>query len=152
MRRSICYCEPNMALAGEISNWKFSYSTATNLPKGTRLKFDLLTKGRDIDWQIPQVNFKEKKNLIYLEMPGGKTIPAREIDSEDSFAPLYEFQLTSEVKAGETVTIIIGSPDKDKAEQEIKGNRAQANVQRRRPFHLFIDPKGKGDYKEPEVF
>src|SRR5690606_26515566 len=34
----------------------------------------------------------------------------------------------------------------------IKDNNAQKTVQRRRPFHLFIDPKGKGDYKESETF
>jgi hypothetical protein len=152
MRRSICYCEPNMALAGEVSTWRFSYSTATNLPKGTRLKFDLLTKGRDIDWEIPGTNIKEKKNLIWLETPSGKAVPAREIEIDSSFAPLYEFVLPSEVKAGETITVLLGTPEKDKEEVRKKGNRAQTHVQRRRPFHLFIDPKGKGDYREPEIF
>ncbi|HSW87455.1 MAG TPA: DUF3604 domain-containing protein [Rhabdochlamydiaceae bacterium] len=153
MRRSICFCEPNSALAGEISTWRFSYSTATNLPKGTRLKFDLLTKGREnIDWTIPRVNFKEKKNVIWLEIPGGKTVAAKELEVEDSFAPVYEFVLPVEVKAGETITILIGTPEKNREEIRKKGTRAQTNVQRRRPFHLFIDPKGKGDYKEPEIF
>lgn len=33
-----------------------------------------------------------------------------------------------------------------------EGNRAQTFLQRKRAFHLYIDPKGKGDWKEPEVF
>ena len=33
-----------------------------------------------------------------------------------------------------------------------KGNSCQKTVQRKRPFPLYIDTKGKGDYKDPEVF
>ena len=68
MRRSICYCEPSAALAGEVSNWKFIYTTANNLPKGAKIRFDLGSKGRPNDWQIPHTNLKEKSNLIWLEL------------------------------------------------------------------------------------
>ncbi len=140
MRRSICYSEPNAAYAGDVSTWKFAFTTASALPKGTRLKFDLLSKGRDIDWQIPQVNLKEKKNLIWATLPDGKNVAAREVETSESFVPCFEFTLPSEIKAGESFTIFLGN------------NRSQSIVQRRRPFHLFIDPKGKGDFREPEVF
>lgn len=150
MRRSICYCEPNMALSGEVSTWKFSYSSATTLPKGTRIKFDMTTRGRkDIDWEVPQTNLKDKKNLIWGQLPSGKTIAAKETSVVGSFAPVFEFTLPVEVKAGETFLIFVGTPDKNK---EDKGNQAQTNVQRRRPFYLYIDPKGKGDFRDPEVF
>lgn len=149
MRRSICYCEPSAALAGDVSTWKFAYSTASNLPKGTRLKFDLLTKGREIDWEIPQTNLKDKKNLIWAELPNGKTIAAKEIEVDGSFAPVFEFVLPVEIKSAETISIFMGTPEKKKDE---KANRCQTNIQRRRPFHLYIDPKGKGDYREPEIF
>lgn len=152
MRRSICFCEPAHALAGEVSTWKFSYTTAAPLPKGTRIKFDLLSKGREFDWEIPQVNVKDKKNLIWAELPGNKVLAARKIDVENSISPAFEFTLPSELKAGDTVSIIMGYADKDKEESRKKGNRSQSTVQRRRPFHLYIDPKGKGDYKEPEIF
>lgn len=152
MRRSICFCEPNLALAGDVATWKFSYTTASSLPKGTRLKFDLLSKGRDIDWECPQVNPKEKKNLIWAETPEGKVVPAKEIESEDSIIPSFEFILPAEVKAGETLSIFMGSPEKNKEDQQKKGNRSQTHIQRRRPFHLYIDTKGKGDYKDPEIF
>lgn len=149
MRRSICFTEPNMALAGDVSTWKFSYTSATSLPKGTKLKFDLLTKGRDLDWQVPQANPKDKKNLIWGVMPDGKVVNARALEDSDSIVPTFEFTLPSEVKSGDTFSIFIGTTDKNK---DVNGNRAQTNIQRRRPFHLFIDPKGKGDYREPEVF
>ena len=74
MRRSICYCEPNLALAGEVTTRKFCYTTASNLPKGTRLKFDLLTTGRDIDWEVPTVNLKAKGNVIWAELPNKKNL------------------------------------------------------------------------------
>jgi hypothetical protein len=152
MRRSICYCEPNLALAGDISTWKFSYTTATSLPKGTRLKFDLLSLGRDIDWECPQVNPKEKKNLIWIELPDGKMVYGKSIEIPGQLIPAFEFALPSEIKAGEALAILMGFPGKNKEEAKSKGNRAQTHIQRRRPFYLYIDPKGKGDYREPEVF
>lgn len=149
MRRSICQCEPIATFAGETGTWKFTYSTATPLPKGTRLKFDILSKGRPIDWQVPQVNLKEKKNLIWAEVPGGKILAAKEVQLPDAYVPAYEFTLPSEIKAGDSFSIFLGTPETQKLD---KGNRCQTLVQRRRPFNLFIDPKGKGDYKEPEIF
>lgn len=148
MRRSISYCEPNAALAGDVSTWKFIYTTAANLPKGARLRFDVNSKGRPIDWQIPQTNLKEKSNLIWLELPGCKIVGGSEIMHPQLLTTSFEFVLPSEMKSGETITILIGSPDGDPA----KGNACQKIIQRRRPFQLFIDPKGKGDYKEPEIF
>ncbi len=152
MRRSICYCEPNLALAGELATWKFSYTTATSLPKGTKLKFDLLSRGREIDWEIPSVNLKEKKNVIWAETPGGKILQAKELDKSDDFSTSFEFALPAEVKSGETISIFMGSTEKNKEDFRKKGNRAQTSIQRRRPFYLYIDPKGKGDYRDPEIF
>ncbi len=149
MRRSICYCEPNAALAGDTSTWKFIYTTAAHLPKGTKLRFDLHSKGRPIDWQIPQTNLKDKANLIWAELPNGKTIGAEEVEQPQILTPSFEFTLPLEMKPGESLSILMGSPDKEAAK---KGNACQKAVQRRRPFNLFIDPKGKGDYKESEVF
>ncbi|HEV7736487.1 MAG TPA: DUF3604 domain-containing protein, partial [Chlamydiales bacterium] len=63
MRRSICVCEPNHAYAGDTATWKFVYTTANNLPKGAKLRFDLNSLGRPIDWQIPHTNLKEKSNI-----------------------------------------------------------------------------------------
>ena len=148
MRRSISYCEPNAALAGETSNWSFIYTTATNLPKGARIRFDLYSKGRPVDWQIPQTNLKEKSNLIWLELPGGKTVAASELEHPQLLTPCFEFTLPVELKSGDSVTIRMGAPDGDPK----NGNTCQRVVQRRRPFNLYIDPKGKGDYKEPETF
>ena len=146
MRRSICYCEPNFALAGDVSNWKFTYSSATVLPKGTKLRFDLSSKGRPIDWQIPRVNLKEKDNLIWAELPNGKVLSATDLDTPFTS---FEFALPIEIKPGENFTIIIGSREKEVAKH---GNACQKVAQRRRPFSLYIDPKGKGDYKDPEIF
>ena len=148
MRRSICSCEPAVALAGNITTWKFFYTTATSLPKGTRLKFDLLSKGRPIDWEIPSVHPKDKKNVIWAELPGNKAIFPKEIASQEGYAPAFEFLLTQEVKAGDALTICLGNPDQEPS----KGNRCQTTVQRRRSFYLYIDTKGKGDYRDPEIF
>src|SRR5581483_4078098 len=152
MRRSICYCESNLALAGEVSTWKFSYTTATSLPKGTRLKFDLASRGREIDWEIPTSNLKAKKNMIWAETSDGKVLTAKEVEKADSPTPYFEFTLPAEVKAGDTFSIIMGSNDKSKEESRTRGNRSQTSIQRRRPFYLYIDPKGKGDYRDPEIF
>lgn len=152
MRRSICYCEPSLALAGEVNTWKFSYTTATSLPKGTRLKFDLSSRGREIDWEIPSPATKDKKNTIWAETPEGKVLLAKEMSKPEAPTPSFEFVLPSEIKAGDTFSIFIGTPEKNREEASKKGNRAQTSTQRRRPFYLYIDPKGKGDYRDPEIF
>ncbi len=148
MRRSICVCEPAACYAGEVGMFQFIYTPAATLPKGAKLRFDLATQGRPIDWQLPQANPKEKKNLIWAQLPGGKAIGAKIIDKGPLASHQYEFVLTQEIKAGESLTIFMGSPLKGSE----NGTRAQHNVQRRRPFHLYIDPRGKNDFKEQETF
>ncbi len=148
MRRSICVCEPTSCFAGDVGNFQFIYTPATNLPKGAKLRFDLAAKGRPIDWQLPQTNPKDKKNLIWAQLPNGKGIGAKVIEKGDKISKLYEFALPSEIKAGESFTIFMGSPLKGAG----NGSRVQLNVQRRRPFHLYIDPRGKNDFKEEETF
>lgn len=149
MRRSICYCEPSQALAGETTTWKFIYTPATTLPKGSKLRFDMQTKGRDIDWEIPSSNLKKTSNVIFAKTETGKVLQAKEIEVADSFAPIFEFVLTSPIEAGENFTIIVGSP---KESGDKNGNKAQTNSQRRRTFLLSIDTTGKGHFQEPEVF
>ena len=152
MRRSICYSDPSVARAGQTATWKFIYTTSMSLPKGTRLKFDLLSKGRDIDWEVPSTNLQEDSNVIYAELENGTILQADEVETPDSIVPQYEFVLPSPVKIGEKVTIGIGiSPEVDGDPVEL-GNECQLTLQRRRPFNLYIDPKGKGNYEEPEVF
>lgn len=148
MRRSICYCEPSHAQAGDVATWKFIYTTANQLPKGTKLRFDLDSGGRPIDWQVPSTNLKDKENVIWGQIPGGKNVAAAEVPHPQTGSSSYEFVLPSELKSGEQFIISIGSTD-PKPE---KGNGCQKIVQRRRPFNLHIDPKGKGDYKEVETF
>lgn len=148
MRRSICICEPMSCYAGEVGNFRFVYTPAVNLPKGAKLRFDLATKGRNIDWELPQTNVKVKKNLIWAQLPDGKGIPAKAVDKSDKMTQVFEFTLPLEIKAGENFIIYMGSTVKGKD----TGNRCQLNVQRRKPFHLYIDPRGKGDFKEQETF
>lgn len=147
MRRSICSTEPSYTTAGEVSTWKFFYTTANPLPKGARLRFHLLSLGRESDWEIPQTDLKNKTNLIWGIHPSGKVIEAEVVEGETAIDAVFDFILPAEVKMGETVGIYMGSFEEGK-----KGNRAQTNIQRKRMFHLFVDPKGKGDFKEPEVF
>jgi hypothetical protein len=148
MRRSICVCEPSSCFAGDVGNFQFIYTPAVNLPKGAKLRFDLATKGRSIDWTLPQTNPKDKKNLIWAQLPNGKGIGAKMIEKSDKLTTLYEFVLPSEVKAGENFIIFMGSPLKGAD----NGSRVQLHVQRRKPFHLYIDPRGKNDFKEEEIF
>jgi len=150
MRRAVCYIEPNAATAGEVSNWKFLYTTATNLPKKTLLRFDLCSKGRHIDWQIPDTNLKKNSNLIYAVLPGNKIVQAEAINLPNRLVPQFQFQLPQDVPAGQTIAIVLGAPKGQKPETH--GNMAQLTTQRRRPFQLFIDPTGKGHFHDPEVF
>lgn len=150
MRRSICYCEPSTAIAGETRHWKFIYTPSTNLPKGTKLKFDIQSKGRDIDWEIPSINLKKGDPVIYAQLENGKILSPVEVPVPESFVPQYEFVLLSSVEAGQTITIVLGQ--KDGESKKGSGLRAQTIAQRRRPFLLYIDPSGKGRYDDPEIF
>ena len=149
MRRSICYTEPKVATAGERNTWQFIYTTAVALPKGTRLKFDMTSKGRDIDWELPSTNLKDGTNVIFLYLEGKKPIPAKEVLHADSVTPQYEFILPSDIPSGDSMTLVVGdmTPDKNPV-----GNAAQTTAQRRRPFLLYVDTSGKGRYDDPEVF
>ncbi|MBA3957600.1 MAG: DUF3604 domain-containing protein [Parachlamydiaceae bacterium] len=153
MRRSICYCEPNQALAGEIGNWNYVYTSATTLPKGTRFKFDIASTGRDVDWEIPTANLKKTDNVIYGVLENGKSVQATEVVNPNSFAPDFEFVLPQELEAGSSFTIVMGSPPgKGKKAVSETGTRAQCNAQRRRPFYLYIDTTGKRNFDEAEMF
>lgn len=146
MRRSICFTEPKFVYAGQKTTLKFIYSPANNLPKGSRFKFDPLSKGREIDWEIPHTSNKSSHPMIWLETPQGTMVPAKAIQGKSKICPQFEFIMPHEIKAGDEVVICMGGED------HAHGCRAQLHVQRRRPFNLFIDLKGNGDYKEPEVF
>lgn len=152
MRRSICYCEPAQSQAGEVATWKFVYTPSIDLPKGTKLKFDMLSKGREIDWQVPSANLKHTSNVIYAILENKKIIPAKEIEAKDSIIPLFEFTLPVELESGNTFTIVVGSPKLNQKDMLSKGTQSQKNTQRRRTFNLFVDPSGKGKYDEPETF
>lgn len=148
MRRSICYTEPTSSLAGTTSTWKFIYTTANHLPKGTKVRFDLESKGRPIDWQIPQTDLKAKSNVIWMEVSGEKKIAGELTFHPETQGACFEFTLPIEMKSGESFFIWMGSMDKDPS----KGTMCQKNTQRKRAFSIFIDPKGKGDYKDPDLF
>lgn len=152
MRRSICYCEPAHALAGELKTWKFIYTPSVNLPKGTRLKFDLQSKGREIDWEIPTTNLKKNDGLIYAVIGNQKVIQADEVFVGDSVTPQYEFILPSSLPAGDPFTIYLGAKLSDVSKKGAGKIHAQTTSQRRRPFYLYIDTTGKGHYGDPEVF
>jgi len=152
MRRSICYCEPHLATAGEGNTWSFVYTPAMKLPKRTKLKFDIFSDGREVDWEIPSTNLKSSKNVLFAKLPNGKTLSPREIDDPDGYPPQYEFVLPADVDAGSNFVITMGSPKATKSAAIKQGNRAQVNAQRRRPFYLYIDTTGKGYQDEPEIF
>lgn len=149
MRRSICITEPKTVLAGQPSTVKFSYLSSSNIPAKSLLRFDTLTKGRDIDWQLPQTNVKKQENAVWLVMPDQKIVQGTAFQDELGIPSQFQFQLPSEVKMGEELSIFIGSPQYD---TPAKGTKVQQYIQRRRTFLLYIDPKGKGDFKEPETF
>lgn len=127
MRKSICNCEPAYSFAGDVKTRKFIYTTGEVLSKGSSIKFDIHSKGRSCDWQRPQ--------NVLLELPNKKLIKGF-YNEEDYF----EFTLPIEINIGESFAIIL--PD----------SRAQTFAQRKRTFSIFIDPKGKKEFRDGEHF
>ena len=149
MRRSICYCEPNSVKAGDVSTYKFVYTTATELAKGAGIKFDMSSTGRAMDWEIPQTNLQKESNLIWALLPNDKIIKAKKIENLKNLSTEFEFILPVKIDPGQTITILVGTPTKDTKKN---GNRCQTFTQRKKSFNLYIDPKGKGEYKDVETF
>lgn len=154
MRRSICYCDPSLALAGDQGTWKFVFTTSQTLEKGACLKFDLLSKGREIDWEIPTHDPKSHSNVIYGITHDDKIIFSKPVEVPHQFAPQFAFTLPDEIKAGGTFTVVMGPSPKLTAAQQKKavGNTSQNLTQRRRHFLLYVDPKGNGNFSDPEIF
>jgi hypothetical protein len=149
MARSICTVEPGVARAGEIGTWKFVFISPSHLPANTCLRFDPLSGGKSGEWQLPEASSKAKANAIWLALPNGKSVYPKAIEMDkDQF--VYDFTLPEEISNGEKLAIFIGSP----TQKSGQGNLSQSFTQRRKPFHLYVDTKGKGDFKDkdPEVF
>ncbi len=146
MRRSICISEPSVALAGEQKNWRFCFVTSQALPQKTLLRFDPQSRGLENEWELPQTGGRTKNNLIWMTLPDGKQLPGKEVDNKGF--KQYEFVLPEEIAQGEKIIFHLGSADGSAGQ----GNRSQLYIQRRRPFYLYIDPKGKKEFKDPEIF
>lgn len=147
MARTICYTSPSVAYAGDPDNWTFVYIPGHVLPANAKLKFDLLSQGRPIDWDLPSTN-TATANCIYLVLPNKKKVVAEKLEDRVTGAIQYEFTIPNKIEAGKELHIKIGSGKKGTASK----NCAQRSVFRRRPFHLYVDLKGKGAYGEPEIF
>lgn len=147
MARSICKTHPAVTLAGHNGNWNFIYIPGVNLPSKSNLRFSLLSDGKDNNWQLPQAAGNIKTNCIWLTHDENKKIiPTITEENGETF---FDFTIENPIKAGEEVFITIGSIAKNSE----KKNGAQTYIQRRRPFHLYVDTKGKKNFpKEPEVF
>jgi hypothetical protein len=151
MRRAICLCEPSVILAGTVGTWKFLYTPSQTLPKGTVLRFDLCSKGREVDWQLPSIDLTQSDNIICIQLESGEILPATIVASsqENSNLPVYQFVLPHETIAGSTLKIIVGASPHSAGG---KGNCVQKVSQRRRTCHLYIDLGGKGKFNEHEAF
>lgn len=151
MRHSLCLCEPQRAVAGESNTWTFNYTPSENLPKGTLFRFDLLSDGRDIDWELPETNLKKTNNLIYA-LFDGKILNFEAVELADRYAPVYQLALPKQLSSGETFSIVLGAKKRDGVLDRTNGSRCQTYTQRRRAFSLQYDPKGKGQFTEEEIF
>ena len=147
MARSICTAEPGVIRAGDTGTWSFTFIPPASLPAHTQLRFDPLSLGRPGEWQLPTPSGKDKTNTIWLSLPNGKSVTPKPFE-DDMGRLFYDFSLPQEVSHGEKLVIYIGSTSPKPG----VGNLSQSFTQRRKPFHLYIDPKGKGEFKEPEVF
>ncbi|HEU64360.1 MAG: hypothetical protein KR126chlam4_00606 [Candidatus Anoxychlamydiales bacterium] len=145
MRRSICQADPHYAIAGEKRTWRFSYTPSNALSKNTKLIFEMQSDKRPIDWQLPNVDIKKKSNVIWLEIPNGKNLVAKQIKDPKTTKIGYEFILPRDIKIGESLIICMGSIDgKDNL-----ANMCQYFTQRKKIFNLHINVKSK---TETETF
>lgn len=149
MRRSVCYVNPSIVRAGQISTWRFVYSPANFLPEKTKLRFDLDVQGKVTEWEVPSPDLSQERNVIYLETHQGDVLTAKPIYIKGNPCPQFEFTLPYEVDAGDSLTVVLGAPPQEMRVDEA-GNGAQLFTQRRKPFYLYVETSdGAG---ETEVF
>ena len=147
MKRSICIVEPKYATAGEKGNWLFTYISPIALPENTQLKIILGTRGKEEEWQVPETSFKRKKNILSAEASGIKIEGKQSISENLHFE--YTFTLPKKIKAEDPIYFHLGAADRETIEH---GTTAPHFVQRKKPIYLYIDPKGKGQFKDVETF
>lgn len=147
MKRSICLVEPKYAIAGELGNWKFTYISPTAIPEKAQLKLSLGTRGKEEEWAPPETSLKRKKNILWAEI--GKTRVEAQQSVSDNLEIEYTFIVPQKVKAEEPIYFYLGAADQKTIEH---GTRAPHFIQRKKIIHLYIDQKGKGQFKETETF
>ena len=142
MKRSICYTEPPFAVAGTKGCWSFVYIPNITLPKESVLRFDLLSSGRPFDWELPKT--KGKNNVIYIQKEGSDDIVLMRATKDPA---IFEVTLPFDLKEAEKLQLSIGSTC------DGEGNSSQSLTQRKKPFHLYVKPKGQERFsKDPEIF
>lgn len=150
MRRAVCLANPSFVYAGQVGTWKFSYTSPVALYAGGKCKFDLQTHAGFYDWQIPEISPDLSENAIWMELSSGEILVPELVEKLRTYEPTFEFTFPIDISAGDSFSIFLGTIDPKK--QTSQGNRAQTFIQRRRAFHIYVNPKGKGEYKDYEVF
>ncbi|MBM3196586.1 MAG: hypothetical protein FJZ61_01190 [Chlamydiae bacterium] len=149
MARAVTFVEPKQIAAGTKASFRFLFVTDITLPPKSLLRFDLGIIDPEKDFEIPSTTLKDQQNCIWLTLSDGKVVEGKQ-KKDLQGRPVFDFVLPKSVEVGEKLMIVLGSQIAEKAKEF--GTRAPLKAQRKRPIHLFIDPKGKGDFGDPYVF
>jgi hypothetical protein len=149
MARAVTFVEPKQISAGTKASFRFLFVTDIALPQKSLIRFDLGINDPNRDFEIPTTNLKEQQNCIWLTLSDGKVIEGKQKKDLEG-RPVFDFVLPKPLEVGEKLMIVLGSQIAEKAKEF--GTRAPLKAQRKRPIHLYIDPKGKGDFNEPYTF
>ncbi|MBM3195276.1 MAG: hypothetical protein FJZ62_00815 [Chlamydiae bacterium] len=149
MARAVTFVEPKQISAGTKASFRFLFVTDIALPQKSLIRFDLGINDPNKDFEIPTTNLKEQQNCIWLTLSDSKVIEGKQKKDLEG-RPVFDFVLPKPLEVGEKLMIVLGSQIAEKAKEF--GTRAPLKAQRKRPIHLYIDPKGKGDFSEPYTF
>lgn len=148
--RAVTYTDPKSVLAGARASYRFLFIPDIPLPPKSILRFDMLHRNTPLDFEIPNFSLKEEKNSIWLLLSDGKMIEAKQKKDHQGH-PVFDFVLQKGVEAGEKLMIVVGSKSADHPNDY--GTTAPLLAMRKRPLHLYIDPKGKGEFlNDPYLF
>lgn len=148
--RAVAYTDPKAVCAGSRTSYKFLFIPDISLPPKTILRFDMLHRGNVSDFELPTANLKEEKNGIWLTLADGKIVEGKQKKDLHGH-PVFDFVLQKGIEAGEKLMFVVGSKSAEHVSEF--GTKAPTLSVRKRPLHLYIDIKGKGDFSlEPYIF
>ncbi|MEC8306302.1 MAG: hypothetical protein VXZ72_00380, partial [Chlamydiota bacterium] len=130
------------------NTWSFHYTLDDNLPKGSAIEFDMMSKGGPLEWELPEPTLSRENNTIWITTPKKERIYPTPLSMKKDHIGKFVFLIDDDLESGESITFHIGSVHNDPQQ----GNLSQKYHERRRRFAIAFNNKGNKSFTQKEYF